>query len=540
VRDKRRYYMRPSLVFAHQLTPAPRGRRVAALAGVVSFVGPGVIAAWETIGCRSSGGATSAKNFVSALSQPIVARWRLGRFAAASRLPATPFKRSPRPRCLFVQTAGGVSTTSPPRPTSPQQSSAVVTTCKENVVPLLGTHRLSDGRQIRRRLRAGMLGFGVALIGVGISAAPAAAATYQVPTSIAGDCSLDVTSALQSWIGSVPNGSTLSFGTNACYRIERTLHVSSRTGLDFEGNGSTFESFNAPTDARPVWQAWQSSALIFRNMNVVGSYARGGTFTSGLQHSHGFDLRGTGAEIANVSIKNVAGDCVYFGLGSDGVTRSTGSFHNSSCSGISRNGVSVTAGNNILVQYVTTDAIGYDVFDVEPNATAGNWGAQRVAFDSNRIGSYALSAYSVVENAPISSQSFANNTVTRQGLKITVGGNGVVRPQGITITGNSSNTAQAPAAMNLSSIDGLTITGNTVPLTSGTMASVDSSCTVNITSNSYPGGSSQDTVSPHTCHRARARAPRPRGRPSRSRALRQERHSRGRGLRSPPPRARRH
>jgi hypothetical protein len=370
---------------------------------------------------------------------------------------------------------------------------------KENVVSLLGPHRLSDRRQIRRRLRAGMLGFGVALIGVGISAAPAAAATYQVPTSIAGDCSIDVTSALQSWIGSVPNGSALSFGTNACYRIEGTLQVSNRTGLDFEGNGSTFESFNAPTDARPVWQAWQSSALIFRSMNVVGSYARGGTFTSSLQHSHGFDLRGTGAEIANVSIKNVAGDCVYFGLGSDGVTRSTGSFHNSSCSGISRNGVSVTAGNNILVQYVTTDAIGYDVFDVEPNATAGNWGAKRVTFDSNRIGSYALSAYSVVESAPISSQSFTNNTVTRQGLKITVGGNGVVRPQGITITGNSSNTAEAPAAMNLSSIDGLTITGNTVPLTSGTMASVDNSCTVNITSNSYPGGSSQDTVSPYNC-----------------------------------------
>jgi hypothetical protein len=119
---------RYSLVFAHQLTPAPRGRRVAALAGVVSFVGPGVIAACETIGCRSSGGATSAKNFVRAFSQPIVARWRLGRFAAASRLPATPFKRWTRPRCLFVQTAGGVSTTSRPRPTSPQQYSAVVTT----------------------------------------------------------------------------------------------------------------------------------------------------------------------------------------------------------------------------------------------------------------------------------------------------------------------------------------------------------------------------------------------------------------------------
>jgi hypothetical protein len=352
-----------------------------------------------------------------------------------------------------------------------------------------------------------VLAFGLALAGLVISAAPAAAATYQVPSSIAGDCSVDVTSALRSWIGSVPNSSTLSFGTNACYRIEGTLQVSSRSGLDFEGNGSTFESFDAPTDARPVWQAWLSSGLIFRNMNIVGSYASGGTFTNGLQHSHGFDMRGTGAEIANVAVENVAGDCVYFGLGSDGVTRSTGSLHNSSCSGTSRNGVSVTAGNNILVQYVSTDAIGYDVFDVEPNTTTGNWGAQGVTFDSNTIGSYALSAYSVVENAPISSQSFKNNVVTGRGLKITVGGDTVARPQGITITGNSSDTAQAPAAMNLSSIDGLTVTGNTVPLTSGWMASVDSSCTINITGNSYPGGYSQDTISPYTCPSSTSTAP---------------------------------
>jgi len=403
-------------------------------------------------------------------------------------------------------------------------------------VPLLGTHRLSDCRQIRWRLRAGMLALGLALIGLVISAAPAAAATYQVPSSIAADCSVDVTSALQSWIGSVPDSSTLSFGTNACYRIEATLQVSSRSGLDFEGNGSTFESFNAPTDARPIWQARRSSGLIFRNMKVVGSYASGGTFTSSLQHSHGFDLRGTSAEIANVAIRNVAGDCVYFGLGSDGVTRSSGSLHNSSCSRTSRNGVSVTAGNDILVQHVSTDAIGYDVFDVEPNTTIGNWGARGVTFDSNTIGSYAVSAYSVVENAPISRQSFTNNTVTGRGLKITVGGNTVARPQGITITGNSSNTAQAPAAMNLSSIDELTVTGNTVPLTSGAMASVDSSCTINVTSNVYPGGSSQDTISPYTCHRARA--PRPRCRPSRSRAPRQERCSQGREPRSPPARTR--
>jgi hypothetical protein len=236
-------------------------------------------------------------------------------------------------------------------------------------------------------------------------------------------------------------------------------------------------------------------------MTITGSYANGGSFDSSIEHAHGIDLRGTAAEIANVAIDDVGGDCVYFGLGSDNATRSSGSFHDSSCSATSRNAVSVTAGNNVLVQRISTNLIGYDVFDVEPNNAAGNWGAQAVTFDSNTIGSYALSAYSVVENAPISSQSFTNNTVSGQGLKVTIGYiNSVVsRPQGVTITGNSANAPQAPAAMNVSSVDGLTVTGNTVPMTAGTMASVDSSCNVNISNNSYPGGTSQSYVSPYSC-----------------------------------------
>ena len=74
--------------------------------------------------------------------------------------------------------------------------------------------------------------------------------------------------------------------------------------------------------------------------------------------------------------------------------------------GTSRNAVSVTAVNNVLVQFVTLGSIGYDVFDVEPNTGTANWGAQNVTFDGNTIGSYALSIFSIVPNAPLSSLYF--------------------------------------------------------------------------------------------------------------------------------------
>ncbi len=317
-----------------------------------------------------------------------------------------------------------------------------------------------------------------------------------IPSSIASDCSVDVSAAITNWIASVPDNSILSFGTDKCYRVESPIDFSGRTGLDFEGNGSSFRVFNAPTDQDAVWRVWQSSNMKFNNMTVTGSYANGGTHDPSLQHAHGFDLRGTTAEISKVNIRKVAGDCVYFGLGSDSTTRSSGSFHDSVCNSIGRNGVSVTAGDNITVQRSSFNTIGYETFDVEPNIAAGNWGSNNVTIDSNTIGSYYLYAYSIVENGPISNQTFTNNRAVGTGLRISIGPVSTVvsRPNMVLIHSNSSDTSQTPAAFNLDDIDNLTVTGNTVPMTNGTMAAVDSSCNVNVSANSYLGGSAEVSI----------------------------------------------
>ena len=73
------------------------------------------------------------------------------------------------------------------------------------------------------------------------------------------------------------------------------------------------------------------------------------------------------------------------------------------------------------------------------------------------------------------------------------------RPQRLTVTGNTSDTSQGPPAMEFDGVDGLTVTGNTVPLTGGTMASVNSSCNVSVSGNSYPGGSEEAAITGPTC-----------------------------------------
>jgi len=315
---------------------------------------------------------------------------------------------------------------------------------------------------------------------------------YTVPASVDGSCGADVTSKILAWLGSAPDGSTVAFAPGACYRIEGTLALTARA-LTIEGNGATFRSFDPPEDQRAIWRVWNSHVVI-RNLAIIGSYANGGVFNASIEHSHGIDLRGTHAVIEGVSASDMGGDCVYFGLGD---TRSSGTVRGGSCEGIGRNAVSVTAGNNILVEGVRATRIGYTVFDVEPNSGSG-FGASDVVFNANRIGTYHLYAWSLIGNAPIDTQTFTNNEVGGEGLRI-ASLYPTYRPKGVTITGNAADSKQGPPAMELAGVDNLEVTGNTVPMTNGTMAAVDESCEVYVAGNTYTGGSSEMTITNPAC-----------------------------------------
>jgi hypothetical protein len=305
-------------------------------------------------------------------------------------------------------------------------------------------------------------------------------------------CSTDATGALLAWIATVPDGATLQLGAGACYRVEGTLELRNRR-ITVDGNGATLRSYNAPADSRAIWRLWDSEFAL-RNLTIVGSYANGGVHDTTLQHAHAIDLRGTRATIERVAMSDLAGDCVYFGLGA---RRSSGALRDSSCRRIGRNGVSVTAGDDIRVERVTTDRIGYIVFDVEPNVGTG-FGSQRVAFDANTIGTYYMKAYTVLGNAPIATQSFTNNRVVGDSLRIGIADRGY-RPSGVTIAGNTSDTPAPNNAMSLYGITGLSVSANTVPLTIGTMAYVSGGCNVQVSGNQYPGGSREAYITAPAC-----------------------------------------
>ncbi|MFN2557443.1 MAG: hypothetical protein ABR592_11365 [Nitriliruptorales bacterium] len=98
-----------------------------------------------------------------------------------------------------------------------------------------------------------------------------------LPSGIPDDCSQDVTAEINAWIAGVPDGSTLTFARNGCYRTESTIRVSNKQDVIFEGNGATFRRTQlTPQNLRypkhhPHWLVVQSSNLVFRNIRVEGT-----------------------------------------------------------------------------------------------------------------------------------------------------------------------------------------------------------------------------------------------------------------------------
>jgi hypothetical protein len=303
----------------------------------------------------------------------------------------------------------------------------------------------------------------------------------------------------------VPNNSVLQFGSAKCYRVEGTIELTSRSGLVFDGGGSTFRSFNAMISGnyadgqRAMWRINNSTAMAFRNMTIQGAYTHGGTLDQSLQYAHGIDLRGTNANIGPVTIQDVAGDGVYFGLYSSS-GQASGSVHNSTIRRLGRNGVSLVSAHDVTVNQNSVSAAGFDLFDIEPNVGQGP-GVQRTSITGNTLGgSYRLYAYSIVMNGPISSSTFSGNRINGAALRIGVinPSNQSYRPQTVAIQNNTSDTSIA-RPVEVHNTNGLTITGNTIPTSGTPMATVDNSCGVNVSGNSYPGGTSQVQITNPAC-----------------------------------------
>jgi hypothetical protein len=140
-----------------------------------------------------------------------------------------------------------------------------------------------------------------------------------IPASIPADCSRDVTSDVGAWIASVPNGSTLIFQRHGCYRVERTIEVKDRVGLNLFGNGAYFKRFESSPpelqhpNASAHWRFVGGSDITVQWMGVEGTNTVAdqrpefGSYLVNFEFEHAFAFHG----VSNVVVDNAWADAIW-------------------------------------------------------------------------------------------------------------------------------------------------------------------------------------------------------------------------------------
>jgi Right handed beta helix region len=321
-----------------------------------------------------------------------------------------------------------------------------------------------------------------------------------VPSSIDATGASDASAALNAWIATVPDGSTIVFKAGGTYRLDHGIKLVNRHYLTFEGNGATLKANGSgSTHTDTPFALWGADSYItIRGFTIIGNNSTG-MFTAYKENQMGITIFGAKhVEVANNTIRNTWGDCVYVTSSEDSSGNRTWSedvsIHDNSCSYIGRMGIAIIAAKRVQIERNSFDRMSLDILDIEPDWA--NQGATDVLFRGNTIGTYAHSdlyrshVLSICgsADAPVANVTVDSNVVT--GGRQTNARNS---PGGVTARADRPNRTNIRFTNNTSSIPGpgymvdfqnvttLTVTGNVQPLTSGQFAYI-----VNSTNVTYP------------------------------------------------------
>jgi hypothetical protein len=325
--------------------------------------------------------------------------------------------------------------------------------------------------------------------GGGARAAFAPAASQTVPSSIDRSGKTNVSNALNAFIAKVPNGSTINFPSGATYLLGGNgIRVDGRSNLIFAGSGVTLKITGcSQADAGfAVGYSKASTGITIRGFTILGD--NGGTYKGGCEGAHGIYVgRSKNVEIANVTVRKTFGDGVYITDSSTGTWSDGVHIHDSRFESNGRMGIAIVGGRNVTIEDSTVDRSGIHAFDIEPNNAKG--GAANVTIRDNTVGTYgickcfgysffAVTAMRDVNLVNISNLVVENNRVTGGSIKSKVMGGTSRRWKNVTIRNNRGSVSMSGPAIRITNVDGVTVTGNVQPLSSGKMTSITGSLKV--------------------------------------------------------------
>lgn len=324
---------------------------------------------------------------------------------------------------------------------------------------------------------------------------------YNVPDSINRTGTADATAALQSWIDGVPDGTALNPSIlrfiGGTYRIDSQLTLTSRSYLTFEFSSNTTVQWNTPDDdSRRLFALEFCTGVVFRNGTLLGTYtypASGDAFVAAFQHMHAISVDVSNVGVQNMSISGFFGDGVDFTSSHSGSATSSGYVRASDIRKVGRNCISVVAADGININSANHfQQAGFVGIDLEPNA-AQTYFCKNVVVDGNTWGGQVGTTQRVLfrilssDTVPVTDVQFSNNTIVGRsfGTDINITGTQGSRVARVTMNGNTCDTSGAGELWQLKQTDGLSISGNTIPVSSGVSIGVYDSTNVSITGSTF-------------------------------------------------------
>jgi hypothetical protein len=214
------------------------------------------------------------------------------------------------------------------------------------------------------------------------------------PSSIASDCSADVSKSLGQWLRDLPANATVEPSSGACYQVDEGLSLNFPSGLTIDGG--TYENLStAPSGSKgggtqrgdPVFDVLGGSNLTLENMTIEG--VNPGGYLAKMAFASGIELQGTGdATISNVTITDTYGDGITLDpLRNDADHKGpkilsatdNATITDVTIDGAGRMGISFVSVLGAMVNTVEVSNVGLDAFDVE--ADQSNEGAENVTID---------------------------------------------------------------------------------------------------------------------------------------------------------------
>lgn len=220
----------------------------------------------------------------------------------------------------------------------------------------------------------------------------ATAATYVPPSTISSNCSSDVTSSLNSWLSSLPNGSSgaptiASLPANACYRVEGTLNLTNRSWFSISGNNATVKATTQGSSGRAQFRIVGGNDITISNLIAQG-VAPGPNYNPSYEWQHNFGVNGTrNLTLDTVTGKNAYGDFVSLDpdqRSGTPIPPTNTTIRNSTFSVAGRQGISCTYCQGLTIDHNNLDYVGQSVIDLE--SEGATWTIRDVRITNNTVG----------------------------------------------------------------------------------------------------------------------------------------------------------